>query len=204
MPLGRDSFRWRRLGLGSEFRPWGVTHSGNLRKRGNMKLVIASDIHGSAKWCREVMRVIEETAPDKVLLLGDLLYHGPRNPLPDEYAPADVAAMLNSIKERIIAVRGNCEAEVDQMMLEFPCMADYAWVVDGPYQLFCTHGHLFSPESLPPLSDGATFVYGHFHVKKNEIVDGVRLFNPGSAAIPKDDSHSVGLYEDGAFSFRVL
>ena len=169
-----------------------------------MKLVIASDIHGSAKWCREVMRVIEEVSPDKVLLLGDLLYHGPRNPLPDEYAPADVAAMLNAVKERIVAVRGNCEAEVDQMMLEFPCMADYAWVVDGPHQLYCTHGHLFGPDSLPPLPDGSTFVYGHFHVKKDELAGGIRLFNPGSAAIPKDGSRSVGVYEDGAFSFRML
>ena len=133
-----------------------------------MKLVIASDIHGSAKWCREVMNVIEREAPDKVVLLGDLLYHGPRNPLPDEYAPAEVAAMLNGVADRIVSVRGNCEAEVDQVMLQFPCMADYAWIVDGPHQLYCTHGHLREPGSLPPLPNGTAFVYGHFHVRKNE------------------------------------
>lgn len=169
-----------------------------------MKLLIASDIHGSAKWCAEVLRYAEETAPDKVLLLGDLLYHGPRNPLPDSYAPAEVAAMLNPLTDRIIAVRGNCDAEVDQMMLDFPCMADFAWVVDGACQLYCTHGHLWGPDNLPALAEGTAFVYGHFHVKRDEIVDGVRLFNPGSAALPKDGTHSVGLYDNGVFSLKVL
>lgn len=169
-----------------------------------MKFVIASDIHGSAKWCREVMHVIDEEAPDKVILLGDLLYHGPRNPLPDEYAPAEVAEMLNSIADRVIAVRGNCDAEVDQMMLDFPCMADYAIVLDGTRQLYCTHGHLWDPESLPSLASGTAFLYGHFHVKKNEDAGAIHLFNPGSAAIPKDGSHTVGLYVDGEFAFREL
>ena len=169
-----------------------------------MKLVIASDIHGSAQWCAEVLRFIESVAPDKVLLLGDLLYHGPRNPLPDGYAPAEVAAMLNPLAESIVAVRGNCDAEVDQMMLDFPCMADFTWIVDGDQQLYCTHGHLWAPDNLPALPEGTAFVYGHFHVKRNEIVDGVRLFNPGSAAIPKDGTHSVGLYDDGSFSFIEL
>ena len=169
-----------------------------------MKLVIASDIHGSALWCRKVMRVVQEQSPDKLVLLGDLLYHGPRNPLPDEYDPKEVAALLNSAKEQIVAVRGNCDAEVDQMMLEFPCMADYAWIVDGNQSLYLTHGHVWEPDDLPPLPKGVAFVYGHFHVKRDEVVDGVRLFNPGSAGLPKDGTHSVGLYEDGAFSFIEL
>ena len=150
------------------------------------------------------MRVIEEEAPDKVVLLGDVLYHGPRNPLPDEYAPAEVAAMLNGIASHIMAVRGNCEAEVDQMMLDFPCMADYAWIMDERSQLFCTHGHLWDPDNLPRLPEGTAFVYGHFHVKKDEMASGIRLFNPGSAAIPKDGTHSVGIYADGEFSHRLL
>ena len=169
-----------------------------------MKLVIASDIHGSATWCAEMLRVVEETAPDKVLLLGDVLYHGPRNPLPDGYAPADVAAMLNPLADRIVSVRGNCDAEIDQVMLDFPCMADYAWLVDGENQLYCTHGHLWDPDDLPKLPAGCSFVYGHFHVKRDETVGGVHLFNPGSVGLPKDGSHSVGIYEDGAFSFRLL
>lgn len=169
-----------------------------------MKLVIASDIHGSAKWCAEALRLVEDIAPDKVLLLGDVLYHGPRNPLPDDYAPAEVAAMLNPLADRIVSVRGNCDAEIDQMMLDFPCMADYAWIVDGEHQLFCTHGHLWDPDNLPPLPAGSAFVYGHFHVKRNELANGIRLFNPGSVGLPKDGTHSVGVYEDGAFEFRML
>lgn len=169
-----------------------------------MKLVIASDIHGSAAWCRKVMDVVERESPDQVLLLGDLLYHGPRNPLPDEYAPPEVAAMLNGIADHVLAVRGNCDAEVDQMMLNFPCMADYAWIMDGQKRLYCTHGHLWGPQELPPLAQGTTFVYGHFHVKRNEEAGVIRLFNPGSAALPKDGSHSVGLYDDGVFSFVEL
>ena len=169
-----------------------------------MKLVIASDIHGSATWCREVVRVVEAESPDSVVLLGDLLYHGPRNPLPSGYAPAEVAAMLNGMAERIVAVRGNCDAEVDQMMLEFPCMADYAVVADGSRKLFCTHGHVHSPDALVPLPPGSAFLYGHFHVRRNEVVDKTRLFNPGSAALPKDGVHSVGVYDDGDFSFRTL
>ena len=170
-----------------------------------MKLVIASDIHGSATWCRAVMDVVERESPDKLLLLGDLLYHGPRNPLPDEYAPKEVAAMLNGVASSIVSVRGNCDAEVDQMMLDFPCMADYAWIVDGATQLYCTHGHLFDPDgALPPLPQGTVLTYGHFHVKRDEVTKGVRLFNPGSAGLPKDGTHSVGLYQDGMFSFVEL
>lgn len=169
-----------------------------------MKLVIASDIHGSAKWCEEALRVVDEIEPDKLLLLGDVLYHGPRNPLPDGYAPAEVAAMLNPLADRIIAVRGNCDAEVDQMMLDFPCMADFTWVLDADQQLFCTHGHLFDPADAPKLAAGTAFVYGHFHVKRDEVVAGVRFFNPGSVALPKDGTHSVGIYENGVFAFREL
>lgn len=170
----------------------------------DMKLVIASDLHGSAAWCKKMMAVIESESPDKVVLLGDLLYHGPRNPLPDEYAPAEVAAILNGMAERVVAVRGNCDAEVDQMMLQFPCMADYAVLMDGARQLYCTHGHLWDPESLPPLQQGTAFLYGHFHVKRNEDADGIHLFNPGSVGLPKDGTHSLGLYEDGVFSHLVL
>lgn len=169
-----------------------------------MKLVFASDIHGSAEWCAKVMELVEREAPDKLVLLGDLLYHGPRNPLPDGYAPAEVAAMLNPCAKSIVAVRGNCDAEVDQMMLDFPCMADYIMLLDGECQLFCTHGHLWDPDNLPQLPGGSAFVYGHFHVKRNELLDGIRLFNPGSAGLPKDGSHSVGVYEDGEFDFREL
>lgn len=169
-----------------------------------MKLLIASDLHGSAAWCKKMMGAIERESPNKVVLLGDLLYHGPRNPLPEEYNPAEVAAMLNGIADAVVAVRGNCDAEVDQMMLDFPCMADYAVIMDGAQQLYCTHGHLWSPDSLPPLANGTAFLYGHFHVKRNEDVNGIRLFNPGSVGLPKDGSHSMGVYEAGRFDFLEL
>ena len=169
-----------------------------------MNIVIASDIHGSAEWCRKLVAEIEAEAPDQVILLGDLLYHGPRNPLPDGYAPAEVAGMLNGLAERITAVRGNCDAEVDQMMLDFPCMADYALVADGDRKLFCTHGHVFSPEEPPRLAEGTLFLSGHTHVKVDEVRDGIRFVNPGSVSLPKDGTHSFAVYRDGNIEFRTF
>ena len=169
-----------------------------------MKFVIASDIHGSARWCRALMDLVEREKPDKLILLGDLLYHGPRNDLPEEYAPKQVIPLLSAWAEKIIAVRGNCEAEVDQMVLPFPCMADYAEVLADGKTLYLTHGHHTSPENLPPLPEGSVFLSGHTHVKRDEVIGGIRCLNPGSVSIPKDGSHSCILYEDGAFSFRIL
>lgn len=189
-----------------------------------MKLLIASDIHGSATWCRKLIDAIEAESPDRVVLLGDLLYHGPRNDLPDGYAPKEVAAMLNGISEQILAVRGNCEAEVDQMMLDFPCLADYTVVLDAEHntannasslrELFCTHGHVYGPglhnsvNNLPQLPDKSIVLYGHTHIKVNETLSvaqrELRVFNPGSVSIPKDGSHSYGIYEDGELRHVVL
>ena len=169
-----------------------------------MKLIIASDIHGSAYWGGKLMELVRQEQPDKLVLLGDLLYHGPRNDLPEEYAPKQVIPLLSVWAEKIIAVRGNCEAEVDQMVLPFPCMADYAEVLADGKTLYLTHGHRASPENLPPLPEGSVFLSGHTHVKRDEVIGGIRCLNPGSVSIPKDGSHSCILYEDGAFSFRIL
>ena len=169
-----------------------------------MKLIIASDIHGSAFWCRKLMDVIETEKPDKVILLGDLLYHGPRNDLPRDYAPKQVIPMLSSIREKIIAVRGNCEAEVDQMVLPFPCMADYAQLFLDGRTFYLSHGHHASPDNLPPLEAGDLFLSGHTHVKLDEVRNGTRCLNPGSVSIPKDGSHSILIYEKGEFAFRIL
>ncbi|MBR4291210.1 MAG: phosphodiesterase [Oscillospiraceae bacterium] len=169
-----------------------------------MKLLIASDIHGSAYWCRKLMEMIEAEQPDRVVLLGDLLYHGPRNDLPREYAPKEVIPMLSSIKEKILAVRGNCEAEVDQMVLPFPCMADYAMIEADGQTVYLTHGHLHSPEKLPPLQPGSIFLSGHTHIKLDKTVDGIRCLNPGSVSIPKDGSHSLLVWEKGEFRFCIL
>ena len=169
-----------------------------------MKLLIASDIHGSAYWCRRLCEVMEEEQPDKLILLGDLLYHGPRNDLPREYDPKQVIPMLSRYAEKILAVRGNCEAEVDQMVLPFPCMADYGLLnIDG-LDFYLTHGHLWNPDKLPSLPEGTVFLSGHTHVKLDEIHNGVRCLNPGSVSIPKDGSHSCLIVQDRKFCFRIL
>lgn len=169
-----------------------------------MKLIIASDIHGSAYWCQKLMELINREAPDRVILLGDLLYHGPRNDLPRDYAPKKVIPMLNSLADKIVAVRGNCEAEVDQMVLSFPCMADFSQLLTDGKLLYLTHGHHHSPENLPPLPNGSVFLSGHTHVKRDETVNGIRCLNPGSISIPKDGSNSCLIYSSGEFSFRIL
>jgi len=169
-----------------------------------MKLLIASDIHGSAYWCQKLCNLVESENPDKLILLGDLLYHGPRNDLPKDYAPKQVIPMLSKFADKIIAVRGNCEAEVDQMVLPFPCMADFSQLIVDGITLHLTHGHHFGPDNLPPLPQGSIFLSGHTHIKLDEIRQGIRCLNPGSVSIPKDGSHSCLIFENQKFSFRIL
>ena len=169
-----------------------------------MKFVIASDIHGSAFWCRKLLELAEREQPDKLILLGDILYHGPRNDLPQEYAPKQVIPMLEQWKDKILCVRGNCEAEVDQMVLPFLCMADYSEVLADGNRLFLTHGHHYNPDNLPNLPDNAMFLSGHTHVKLDKTVNGIRCLNPGSVSIPKDGSHSCMIYENGEIRICIL
>ena len=167
-----------------------------------MKLVIASDIHGSAFWCRKLLDVCETEQPDHLILLGDILYHGPRNDLPRDYAPKQVIPMLGSWAQKILCVRGNCEAEVDQMVLDFPCLAEYSVLMADGRTFYLTHGHHKNPGDLPKLPEGSVFLYGHTHVKFDQVIDGIRCLNPGSVSIPKDGSHSCMVYEKG--EFRVI
>lgn len=171
-----------------------------------MKLVIASDLHGSASAVRALATRIEEESPDRIVLLGDLLYHGPRNDLPEGYAPKEVISVLNGMAESMLAVRGNCDAEVDQMVLDFPCMADYALIEIGGRLLYLTHGHLpgKTPDSSPALPGGSAFLSGHTHVKMLEERAGVLFVNPGSTSIPKDGSASYAVFEQGAFALKAL
>lgn len=169
-----------------------------------MKLLIASDLHGSACWVRKLMDFAEDENPDKLVLLGDLLYHGPRNDLPEGYAPKEVIPMLSAWKDRIIAVRGNCDAEVDQMVLPFPCMADFSQLLVDGKTFYLTHGHHENPENLPLLPEGSIFLSGHTHVKMDKVINGVRCINPGSVSIPKDGSHSCMIYEDGTFTVKIF
>lgn len=163
-----------------------------------MKWLIASDIHGSARYCRLLLERYNDEEADRMLLLGDLLYHGPRNDLPEEYDPKQVAAMLNAGKDFILCVRGNCEAEVDQMMLSFPVMAEYALMPVGKHVLYITHGHHASEEAPPPHAPGDLLLAGHTHVAKCEKHGDFVYMNPGSVSIPKDGSRRGYMIFDGA------
>ena len=169
-----------------------------------MKFLIASDLHGSAYWTRRLTEVLPKENPDRILLLGDLLYHGPRNDLPREYAPKEVISLLTPLAGKLLCVRGNCESEVDQMVLPFPIMAEYAILSVGERLIYATHGHHSNPDNLPPLPEGSIFLFGHTHVKMDEMRSGIRCLNPGSVSIPKDGSHSCLLYENGEFSVKIL
>ncbi|SMC52009.1 hypothetical protein SAMN06296952_1526 [Oscillospiraceae bacterium] len=164
-----------------------------------MKIMVASDIHGSIGWAGRIIEKYKETGADKLLLLGDLLYHGPRNDLPSDYAPKEVIALLNEYKKDILAVRGNCDTEVDQMVLEFPIMAEYIYVTSGDLTIFATHGHHHSDTNPPVfLPEGAILMTGHTHVACDVIKDGFRYMNPGSPSIPKNGTMpSYILVEDG-------
>ena len=174
-----------------------------------MKLMIISDIHGSYDDLKKVMRIYEEEKMEKLIILGDILYHGPRNPLPEGYQPQKVMKLLNQYKDRIIAVRGNCDAEVDQMVLEFPMRGDYSELYVDGHCFFLTHGHLYDETHLPMLQKGDVFMYGHFHKPVLEEENGIVLFNPSSISLPKVGQKSFGVYEDGelkimSFNKKVL
>ncbi len=168
-----------------------------------MKWLIASDIHGSAYWCEKLLEAYKAEGADRMLLLGDVLYHGPRNDLPQGYAPKQVIAMLNAMKNEILCVRGNCEAEVDQMVLEFPVLADYAVLCEGTTMIYCTHGHVYNTGKLPPLQKGDVLLHGHTHLPAWEDHGSYRYLNPGSVSIPKENSwHGYMLLEDGIFTWK--
>ena len=170
-----------------------------------MKLMFASDIHGSLPATERVLSLFEQSGASWLILLGDLLNHGPRNALPDGYAPALVAEKLNAYASRIIAVRGNCDSEVDQMLLHFPITAPWQQVLLAQQRLFLTHGHLWHPENLPPLSERDVFVYGHTHIPVAQQGESCLLFNPGSVSIPKGGfAPSYGMLDDGVLSVQTL
>lgn len=162
-----------------------------------MKLLIASDIHGSAYYCEKVIEAAERECTDRILLLGDLLYHGPRNPLPKDYDTFKVTTLLNSVKDKLICVKGNCDSEVDQMVLEFPMMAEQCVMPVGEHLLYATHGHVFNKDNLPLLQPGDILLNGHFHVPACETVGDFVYINPGSAALPKEDSYHGYILLDG-------
>ena len=170
-----------------------------------MKILIASDIHGSAKYCKMLLEAFKNEKADRMLLLGDILYHGPRNDLPDEYAPKKVIEMLNPLKDKLLCVRGNCDTEVDQMVLSFPILADYAVLPVGNRLLYATHGHKFGATNPPPFSKGDLLLNGHTHVPKCEDKGEFIYLNCGSVSIPKEDSaHSYIILQNEKFIWKNL
>ncbi len=170
-----------------------------------MKLMIASDIHGSAYYCKKMLECYREEKARRLFLLGDLLYHGPRNDLPREYAPKEVIAMLNGVREELLCVRGNCDAEVDQMVLKFPILADSMILYLDGHMIYATHGHVYNEKNLPPLKRGDILLHGHTHVQAMENLEDYIYLNPGSVSIPKNgNENSYMIYEDGTFAIKNM
>ena len=170
-----------------------------------MKLMFASDIHGSAYYCEKMLECYRREKAERLWILGDILYHGPRNDLPKEYAPKKVIAMLNEIKEEICAVRGNCDTEVDQMVLEFPILADYSLLAADGLRLYATHGHVYNEQHMPPLMAGDILIHGHTHIYEAKNAGEHVILNPGSVSIPKGGNPpTYGILEKKVFSVRDL
>lgn len=169
-----------------------------------MKLMIASDIHGSAFYCRQMLDAYQREQADRLLLLGDLLYHGPRNDLPKDYNPKEVITMLNTTKEHLLCVRGNCDTEVDQMVLEFPILAEYCLLELDGRTIFAAHGHNFNPDHLPMLKSGDILLNGHTHIPANKIMGNYTYMNPGSISIPKENSARGYILYDNRFIWKTL
>ena len=172
-----------------------------------MRLLIASDIHGDAVCCKQMLEAFERENAEKILILGDILYHGPRNDLPEGYAPKAVIEMLNAIADKLLCVRGNCDTEVDQMVLSFPVLSDIAQFYDGDGKLtlFMSHGHKYSPENLPPIGKETVFLYGHTHQLGKCEKDGIVCINPGSISLPKGgNKKSYAVYENRKIEIKDL
>lgn len=171
-----------------------------------MKFFIASDIHGSRFYFKKMLEAFERENADRIILLGDLLYHGPRNGLTDDYAPKEVADMLNGIKNKLLCVRGNCDSEVDQMVLTFPIMADYAIISAGERNIYITHGHVHNTDNPPALLKGDILLHGHTHIPAwTQFGDENLYLNPGSVSIPKENTaHGYMIFENGKFTWKNL
>jgi putative phosphoesterase len=171
-----------------------------------MKFLIASDIHGSALYVRQLLELFQKGGYDRLLLLGDLLYHGPRNDLPQGHAPKEVIQLLNACRDKILCVRGNCDGEVDQMVLDFPIMADYGLILlEKGQTIYMTHGHVYNAGHLPPLQKGDILLHGHTHIPVLEKKEDYTLLNPGSVSLPKGGHpHTCMAYESGRFTLMTL
>lgn len=168
-----------------------------------MKLFFVSDIHGSLYYANKAIENFRKENADYIVILGDELYHGARNPLPKEYNPKEVAQLLNEFADRIIAVRGNCDSEVDEMVLDFPMAATYSTILYNGRRLFLTHGHIYHEDNLPKLREGDVFIFGHIHIPKAEKRGNVYIVNPGSITLPKENHpNSYAVLENNTFQIK--
>lgn len=170
-----------------------------------MKIFFISDIHGSLYYLEKALELYKEEGANFIVLLGDALYHGPRNPLPEQYNPQAVANLLNQYKDKIIAIRGNCDSEVDQMLIEYPMMSDYSIILYNNRRLFLTHGHIYNEDNLPNLSENDVLVHGHTHVPVAKKHNKIYILNPGSTTLPKENNpNSYAILEDNLFQIKDL
>lgn len=170
-----------------------------------MKIFFMSDIHGSLYYTKKALESFKKENADYIAILGDELYHGARNPLPEEYNTKEVTKLLNEYSDRIIAIRGNCDSEIDELVLDFPMMSTYSVILYGDRRLFLTHGHIYNEDNLPKLRKGDAFIYGHTHVPKAEKKDGIYIINPGSITFPKENNpNSYGILEENIFKIKDL
>lgn len=170
-----------------------------------MKIFFMSDIHGSAYYTARALERFREEKANFLVILGDELYHGARNALPLEYNPKQVIELLNQYSDKIIAIRGNCDSEVDEMVLEFPLMATYSTILYNGKRIFLTHGHIYNEKNLPKLSSGDIFVYGHTHIPKAEKQGNIYVLNPGSITMPKGNNpNSYGILENNIFNIKDM
>ncbi len=171
----------------------------------SMKYLVVSDIHGALSGAQAVQESFNYHNAERILCLGDILYHGPRNELPKDYAPKKVIEIMNSLSTKIIAVRGNCEAEVDQMVLSFPCMADYNIIPCQNFNAFLSHGHIYGPTNLPNLNPHDVFLSGHTHIPTAYKREEIFFCNPGSVSLPKENHpKTYGILEDNQFTVYTL
>ena len=171
-----------------------------------MKMLIASDLHGSSKYIKKLWDRVDVERPDRIILLGDLLYHGPRNGLPEEYDTKIAIDLLNSKSELITCIRGNCDSEVDEMVLDFLITAPHMILSDSGLNIFITHGHYYNTGHLPPMMSIDVLLHGHTHIPAFEkITDNKYYMNPGSVSIPKGNStNSYMMYENRTFTWKDI
>jgi len=170
-----------------------------------MKIFFMSDIHGSLFFLKKALERYKEEKAKYIVILGDVLYHGPRNPLPREYNPEAVADLLNEYKDKIIAVRGNCDSEVDQILIEYPMMSDYSIMLCNDRRIFLTHGHIFNENNFPSLSENDVLIHGHTHIPVAKKHNNIFVLNPGSLALPRDNiPNSYAILQDNLFQIKDL